>query len=236
MSSQTRPKFATLYRQVREACGPIHERSDYSGAASDGAASDSAASDSAVELSKSMVELYRQFLVEPSAERFFAALGAFDLPASIKPPSLESLDLALSEGRFDSIRTLARQWSRYFALSVHFHRLAAIAALEMGDADDAELERFAAEACLEGVLKSGDGSAERPYVIAHRADAQEVLAKLKFKPIRQKCVQTDQARCDVFEGKSAQGEQEVWFSAPSTFSLPSPVGNARRKRGKKVAV
>lgn len=230
MSSKSRRSFARLTAQVRSACGPIHQTSDIPLAAP--SLPDAAAG----EVSKSMADLYRQFLTEPSAERFFAALAAFELPAKTALPSLESLSQAFSEGRFETVRTLVRRWSRYFALSVHFHRLAALAALELGELDDAELERFVADACLQGVLHSGDGSADHPYFLAHRADAQEVLAKLKLKPLRQSCLENAAGLCDVFQVKTPKAEREVWFSLRQYAVAPSPSPKTRPKRAKKVAV
>lgn len=235
LGSKSQRSFAKLSSQVRAACGSTRPANDANHASNKDAFL--AAPNAVGEVSKGMADLYRRFLTEPSAARFQEAFAAFELPAKLPAqsaiPSLLELDQAFSEGRFDTVRTLVQLWSRYFALSVHFHRLAALAALELGELDDAELERFIADACLQGVLSSGDGSANRPYLVAHRADAQEVLSHLKLTPLRQTCVENEGSVCDVFDARAAKGEREVWFSV---YSAPGCVGKARLKRAKKVAV
>ena len=227
LGSKSQRSFAKLSSQIRAACGPTRPTNDANNAPIPAAPSATG------EVSKGMADLYRRFLTEPSADRFQEAFAAFALPAKSAIPSLLELDQAFSEGRFDTVRTLVQLWSRYFALSVHFHRLAALAALELGEVDDAELERFITDACLQGVLCSGNGSADRPYLIAHRADAQEVLSHLKLTTLRQSCVENQGELCDVFDVKVAKGEQEVWFSV---YSAPGSARKARTKRDKKVAV
>ncbi len=160
-----------------------------------------------------MVDLYREFLVQPTADRYRAATLAIATEPGSSAPSLLTLEQAFIEGQFETVSTLARQWTRHFALSPHFHRLAAIAALELGDADDAELERFTSAACLEGILNSGDGSDANPYLIADRADAQEVLTKLGLKSIRQSRIENENVLCDVFEVCARnKATREIWFT------------------------
>lgn len=235
LRSKSPRSFAKLNTQVRAACGPVQPAKDVAATPS-GVGEASKSEVSKAEVSKTMADLYRRFLTEPSAERFFETLAAFELPANAATPSLSLLDLAFSEGQFETVRTLVKLWARSFTLSIHFHRLAALAALELGEIDDAELERFIADACLQGVLNSGEGSAARPYLIAHRADALEVLRHLELKTIRQCCVEKDGALCDVFEVSGAKRDQEVWFSVYSKSSTPISGAKARPKRAKKVAV
>jgi hypothetical protein len=159
-----------------------------------------------------MVDLYRQFLVQPTADRYRAALKAFIAAPADAVPSLLALEQAFCDGCFETVRTLGQDWQRFFALSPRFHRLVALASLELGDQQDAEIERFAAEACLEGVLSSGDGTQAHPYLLSQSADAHEVLKKLGLKAVRQASVESQGALCDVFEVRDrAKATQEVWF-------------------------
>jgi hypothetical protein len=229
MSSKTRRSFATLNTQVRAACGPIHEPNDLPLAAR-GIAENATAG----EVSKSMADLYRRFLIDPTPERYQAALAALAMPAARPVPSLLALEQALVEQRFETVRTLVRQWTRYFALSPRFHHVAALAARHLGDLEDAETERFAADACLEGILKSGDGSQSQPYLITHRCDAQEVLSKLRFQRKRQRCLEMEGSACDVFEVQTAKSTKEIWFTLANSTGAPKPAIKSRQKRGKKV--
>lgn len=184
-----------------------------------------------------MVDLYRQFLIQPNADRYRAALAALVSAAGNTAPSLLALEQAHHERRFETVRSLARQWGRFFALSPRFHRLAAIAAFELGDREDAELERFTADACLEGILQSGDGSDARPFLISDRADAQEVLAKLGFKSVRQSLIDNDGTLCDVFEVRtSAKSTREIWFSTAGQSTPAQKPQKTAKTRSRKVKV
>jgi hypothetical protein len=192
-------------------------------------------------VSTKMVDLYRKFLIEPTADRYRAALLAMANHSGDGVRSLLVLEQAHREGRFETIQSLVRQWARHFALSPRFHRLAAIAALELGDQEDAELERFTANACLEGIVASGDGSDARPFLISDRADAQEVLAKLNLKSLRQSLIENDGILCDVFEVRaSAKSTREIWFSCayqPSINRSPArQPKNMPTKRSRRVKV
>jgi hypothetical protein len=240
LRSKSQRSFAKLNTQVRAACGPVQPAKDVSpatgGVGKDSQSNVAKGRVAKGEVSKAMADLYRRFLTEPSAERFFETLAAFELPANSAAPSLSQLDLAFSEGQFETVRTLVKLWARSFTLSIHFHRLAALAAFELGEVDDAELERFITDACLQGVLNSGEGTSERPYTIAHRTDAQEVLRHLNLQPIRQSSVDRSGSFCDVFEVRGAKRDQEVWFSPYSKSGRPASGAKARPKHAKKVAV
>lgn len=64
------------------------------------------------------------------------------------------------------------------ALSPQAYELQAQAYSGLGDLS-AEIRAIKlAEACLQGILKSGDGSTKRPYQVLHISDEYEVLASL----------------------------------------------------------
>lgn len=215
--------MAHLATQVRAACGPIPKVNDSVGEADE---------------SKRMVDLYRQFLVQPTEDRYRAALLAADASSADAAPSLSSMEEALCEGRYESVRLLGRQWTRFFFLSPRFHRLAAIASKHLGDESDAEMERFAAQACLSGILASGDGSPERPYLICDRADAREVLTRLGLEVVRQSAAERDGRIYDVFEAsQGGEAPCEVWFAVVSKAqpALARPK-RAAAPRAKKVRV
>lgn len=224
MSSKTRKSFAQLTKQVRAACGPILPANDQARDQAHGAGR-----------SNLIVDLYRQFLVEPSADRYHAALTAFASEADDAIPSLLALEQAFYEGRYETVGTLGRQWQRHFALSPRFHRLVSLASLELGDQTDAEVERFAASACLEGILNSGNGSSEAPYLLSHGVDAQEVLAKLGYTILHQSVVEQKGKLCDVFEVAGDLNEpNQVWFELCSV-AVRNPPARRRMTRSRPEA-
>lgn len=189
--------------------------------------------DQRVELSDT-AELYREFLVSPTSAKYLAAILAFASDSDDSTPSLLSMEHACQNGQYQTASSLSAQWTKSFALSPHFHRLSAIAARELGHFDEAEMERFACETCLNAIIVSGEGSPSAPYLVAQRSDTQEVLAKLGVKAIRQMRRENDGRLCDVFEVSSTGKKTEtVWFLlAPDLVARPSNANSLERQSTK----
>jgi Domain of unknown function (DUF4919) len=224
--------MSRITTQVRAACGTIPSKAN--------AEADSSSEPRGVAIaSTGMIDLYRQFLLEPSADNYRAALSALSNAESDAIPSLLAVEQAFCEGRYETVRTLGRQWTRHFALSPRFHHLAALAARELGDVEDAELERFTASACLEGILASGDGSQARPFIISETADAHEILAKQGHKTLHQTFVEVGKTLCDVFEVEAKGKEsREIWFTFANRTagSAKKPNSKSQTSRRPKVTV
>ena len=97
------------------------------------------------------------------------------------------------------------------------HFFAAEAAAGAGDDDRAELERFLFVVCLKGILSTGDGSAEHPYVICHQSDELDVLEALEKLSVRQTLVQQDNWTCDIID---CQDEKQVYFDVTAVTGMP----------------
>lgn len=214
-------KFGKLNGQIRIACGTL---------------SPSLRKGDARVKSTNVVEPYRAFLIHPSAENYLAAVLALASASDDSSPSMLSMEHACQNGQYETVSRLSSQWTRNFALSPRFHRLSAIAARELGDLDEAEMERFACETCLDAILVTGEGSPSAPYLVAQRSDSQEVLAKLGFKPIRQMRIENNGRLCDVFEVRSKSKKNEmVWFLLASEIVVtPGKASSPERQSTRKL--
>lgn len=93
-------------------------------------------------------------------------------------------------------------------LSPRAHELAAQVALGTGDTHRAEREHRIAQACVEGILNTGDGSQDNPYRVLYSADEQDVLGFLGLPQKAPHLIHIGNRhldRCEVAEGV------EVWF-------------------------
>jgi hypothetical protein len=93
-------------------------------------------------------------------------------------------------------------------LSPRVHFLLSTAADKLGDADMARREQYLAKVCLRGLLASGNGSEELPYLITHLPDEYDVLDALGKEMTGQRLVRSGPGACDVIA--CADGT-EVWF-------------------------
>jgi hypothetical protein len=144
----------------------------------------------------------------------------------LSPANLIELTELASAGEFDSILARVEEMQPVWALSPRVHYLAAIAAEETGEADVAQVERFTFQACLEGILATGDGTADAPYLVTYVSDEYDVLATLGIEPRSQRLTERRGLLCDVLKG--VDGE-EVWFELTGVLYDP-------RQRSAEVAI
>jgi hypothetical protein len=100
-------------------------------------------------------------------------------------------------------------------LSPRTHLLAAYSAEQTGDAEAARWENYVARACLRGLLRSGDGSRERPYLVTHVADEYDLLDQLGKEPGEVRQVVTENGALDVI---TCSDGSELWFDATPSLS------------------
>jgi len=164
-----------------------------------------------------MNETLQAFYERPSRERYLAARKRVIERADFDPADdrLRRLQLAMQHGDFHRAVSLTDRMMPTWALSPQVHALAAIAELECGEMDDAELSRFMHHACLEGLLATGDGTPQSPYVVTYASDEQELLQLLGLESLGQSLVETGEGCFDV-HCLACGGE--VWFNAGSLIA------------------
>ena len=89
-----------------------------------------------------------------------------------------------------------------------------MAAEGLEDAAKAKAEREAAAKCVEGVLATGDGSADKPYLVTRVSDEYDLLRHLKKARTTQGLRHKDGKAFDVM---SCTDGTEVWFDITAVF-------------------
>src|SRR5687768_15970715 len=110
-----------------------------------------------------------RFVEQPAADSYLEAREAMlkSGAATVDAGDVLELGQLLDAADYDRLLTRVEGLPASAALSPRVHFFAAEAAAGAGDDDRAELERFLFVVCLKGILSTGDGSAEHPYVICH---------------------------------------------------------------------
>jgi hypothetical protein len=167
------------------------------------------------------VEL-QNFLEAPTARGYRRVRDALRDEAFADCPAGELAGLAALSTAGEHLAVLERydQMQPAWSLSPRVHFYAALAADHLGDEATAELERFVFQACLEGILATGDGSAEAPYLITYLSDEYDVLTALGLAPRAQSLVDRRGLLCDVV--KCVDGA-EVWFELGGLVHDPRQV-------------
>jgi hypothetical protein len=171
-----------------------------------------------------MLDELQIFLEAPGArtyrkvrEALVDEVSSQGLTDTLSPTALIELTTLAAAGQFSELLDRADDLQPAWSLSPRVHYLAAVAAEETGETDIAQLERFTFQACLEGILATGNGTAESPYLITYLSDEYDVLGVLGLEPRSQALVDRHGLLCDVV--KCLDGE-EVWFELTGVLYDP----------------
>ncbi len=168
-----------------------------------------------------MADLLIDFLERPTEESFVRLRAAVLSEPVYDFGAQDDADLAklMEDGEFAAAAAMRSQLMPNWLLSPRVHQMLASAAESIGDKETAQSERYFARASLRGLLLSGDGAPERPYLVTHVADEYDLLATLDKAALTQRIVNTGSGSFDVI---TCRDGSEVWFDV--TSGLTSAVG------------
>lgn len=160
-----------------------------------------------------------RFIEQPSADNYLSARDAMlkQEPETLTASALRELVRLSSAGDHEALLEQTERLPVSAALSPRVHFYAAEAAAALGDVERAELERFLFVVCLQGILATGDGSAEHPYSICHQCDEADVLEALEKRSVRQTLAQLENAVYDVFD---CEDDSRVHFDVTVVTGAP----------------
>ena len=171
-------------------------------------------------------ELFAKFLEKPGRETYLAVFKAVTEAESYDPYSMElngAWDL-IKERKFKEAQEKLEKAMPNLLLSPRAHSMAAMAAEGLDDAAKAKAEREAAAKCLDGMLATGDGSPDKPYLVTRVSDEYDLLRHLKKARTSQGLRHKGGKAFDVM---SCADGTEVWFDITVVFGSLS-----KRLKGK----
>lgn len=163
-------------------------------------------------------ESFMRYVAEPSADLLLSLRQQIFARADYLPysPIWQQLDQMVSQGQFTQLLDVAPTLKDWAFLSPRWHFWQGVAALETGDAAEAGYRRQVMQACLKGLLESGDGTDDQPYLVTYPTDAYDLLRVLGEVSESQELMERPDGRwCDVMT--AASGEQ-YWFDVSEMFA------------------
>lgn len=109
---------------------------------------------------------------------------------------------------------LMQSWSNLM-LSPRAHLAAGICLEQLGQPDGCRAEKMIASAILEGILASGDGSRENPYLVTRTSDEYDLLSYLE-KTMRQQALHEDEGR--YFDVLELEDGGSLWFDITAPYT------------------
>lgn len=165
---------------------------------------------------------FAAFLKKPTKKTFTEVRKSVVSSPKYDPYGTDPDDLRelADQGRLEAAQQKMAETMPNFLLSPRAHRYVATAARKAGDLATAKKELAIAQKCIEGILATGDGSREKPYLVTRVQDEYDLLPHLKRKKDSQGLVLEDGRSYDVIQ---CQDGSEVWFDITEVFeSLKRP--------------
>lgn len=157
-----------------------------------------------------MHDLLAKFFETPNSTHYLAVRDAVRRESTFCSFSLALAEVPelLAAGQYGEARQRIAAVMPGAALSPRVHAWSMIAALELEDREDADLEQFLYQTCLQGIQATGDGSPRRPYIVTYSSDSHDVLNARGLQVTSQELTEKRGRRFDVMT--CADGTA-VWF-------------------------
>jgi len=157
-----------------------------------------------------MRDLFLKFAENPDRKSFLAVRQEV-LAAKEYQPDSEELDRAdelIDEGKWAEARVCLQEALPNLLLSPQAHLLMAAIAEELGDSGEEQLEDFLASTCAEGILSTGDGTKDKPYLVLRATDEYDLIEYLEKEPIDEEEVEDGERSLDRVKCNDGS---ELWF-------------------------
>lgn len=167
-----------------------------------------------------MGDLISDFLVAPSADTYLAVRSRIVNDESYEP---YSMDFALAvqcleEGNDEGAYEILTSAMPNFMLSPRVHMVLAAIQEREGNTENAEFERYFASACCQGILDTGDGTEESPYVVMRTSDEHDVIGYLEKTFESQALIEVGDRNYDLI---TCGDGTEYWFDVTDLLNRQS---------------
>jgi len=164
-----------------------------------------------------MRELFIAFVKNPTPDTFHAVRNAVlqDEKYDGYSNDLDQMRAAFGEKRYADVRAAFGESQPNLLLSPEAHFLLSLAARELGDTEGSEFEKYVSFRCIDGILATGNGTQEKPYLVLRTSDEYDVLGVMGKQFQGQALVHNDDGKS--FDKMSLADGTEVWFNITDLF-------------------
>lgn len=164
-----------------------------------------------------MKERFNEFLKSPTAETYLAVREELISSDSYQPYSNEFDEAGelYEEGKLSEACGLMERAMSNLLLSPRAHRLLSFLYAKEGNEEAAAMEFEIAETCIQGILATGEGSRENPFLVVRTSDEYDVLHHFEKELAQQSLAGQDSKRFDVI---SCQDGTEYVFDITDAYN------------------
>ncbi|MEO0445824.1 MAG: hypothetical protein AAF191_07090, partial [Verrucomicrobiota bacterium] len=166
-----------------------------------------------------MDQQFVHFLQHPDLNNFLSLRNALLVSADFNPYSREltRVDSFLKARQADEAERLLRSaMTPNHLISPGAHLRLGLAYEMLGQTEAAQRERAIGMRCLEGILFTGSGSRQEPYLVTRTSDEYDVLLSQRLQFLKQALVKENSRHLDVIETKDGQ---QLHFDVTDIFQI-----------------
>ncbi|PHS12467.1 MAG: hypothetical protein COA78_08320 [Blastopirellula sp.] len=146
-----------------------------------------------------MLETYQEYLESPSQSHFLQLQQEVIAEADFDPQGaiVFRLEQLCQANDFDAAYKLTSEMPLAWVTSPSLHFFASMAAEKMGQTSEAETEAFLIESMFQGLLSTGNGTLEHPYLITQLTDQHDILSFKSLQKVSQRLIGTAAGTMDA---------------------------------------
>ena len=164
-----------------------------------------------------MQELLFQFVQAPNQENFLSIRSALIEFDGYDPYSdeMNEVDSLIGSEKWDDAKEALNAAMPNLILSPRAHLAISFVAGKLGNETAQKVEGFLAVTCCQGIVDSGDGTQESPYLVTRTSDEHDVLKYLQKEFAGQALVEADGKTFDLV---SCKDDTQIWFDISDCFA------------------
>ena len=163
-----------------------------------------------------MKDEFLKFLRDPNPASFLTVRKGIVEHPNYKPYSeeLEELEEFIDAEDYDAVLALSPTMLPNLMLSPRLHLMLAYTHRRLGDTQSADMESAVARACVEGILMTGRGTKQEPWLVTRTSDEYDVLMFIDRKMETQALVHDGDRVLDCLTGEDGK---ESWFDITDAY-------------------
>jgi len=172
-----------------------------------------------------MLEKFFAFIGSPNRDKYLAIREEIIVSEQYDPYSsdLDHANALLNAGEYREARESISGSMPNLLLSPSAHYLLSLIAGKLNDQKSAELEGAIASSCVKGILATGDGSHEKPYIVVRMSDEYDVAHCLGKQNTEQSLI-SDGDKC--YDLLRCGDGSELWFEITDVLRRRQQISTA----------
>ena len=161
-----------------------------------------------------------QFIQSPDRGTYLAFREKIIASDAYAPYSdeIDTVGELYEQQKIEDARNVLQKAMGNLMLSPRAHQLLGFLHHKLGDKQAAQMEMMIGQACLKGILATGDGSANRPFIVVRTSDEHDVIEHLEKELKLQSLTHKSDKHFDLIQCTDGT---EYWFDISDAYNKMS---------------